>query len=320
MTPTQAPPLALEDAPCPGCDRPDGELVYEAEDFIYRTDPRRFPVVRCGGCGLVYLGRRPTRAAIAAAYPPHYLWRLADVRPHAPGLEAAVSAWWFRQVYQRRAQFVAPLLAPAPRVLELGCGTGHFLGALAERRADGAYVGIDFEVGLAAPGVRLIAGDVEEAAIDGPPFDMVCLWHVLEHLHAPRRALASAFARLKPGGWLVVGTQNFDALSRHLTGPRWPFNDVPRHLAHFTPATLRPLVARAGFADMRVHHLTEMFPSLGGFLFPAAAMRADGRLAAWPGLALAAAFVPLELAAVAAGRACIFNLVARKPFEVENRA
>lgn len=308
--------LPLEDAACPGCDQPGGELVYEAEDFLYRVDPRPFPLVRCAGCGLVYLGRRPTRAAIAAAYPPHYLWRLADVTPHAPGLEAAVSAWWFRQLYQRRAQFVAPLLpAAGPRVLELGCGTGHFLGALAGRRPDGAYVGIDFEVDEAAAGrgVRLLAGDVEEAALDAPPFDLVCLWHVLEHLHAPRRALASAFERLKPGGWLVVGTQNFDALSRQLTGPRWPFNDVPRHLAHFTPDTLRPLVERAGFAEARVHHLTEMFPSLGGFLFPEAAMRADGRLAALPGLALTAAFAPLELAAVAAGRGCIFNLIARRP-------
>lgn len=308
--------LELEDATCPGCDRPGGTLVYEAEDFVYRVDARAFPVVRCDGCDLVYLGRRPTRAAIAAAYPAHYLWRLADVTPHAPGLDAAVSAWWFRQVYARRAAFVAPLLPKAaPRVLELGCGTGHFLGALAKRRPEGAYVGIDFEVGAAPPGVRLLAGDVAEASLDEPPFDLVCLWHVLEHLHDPRRALASAFARVKPGGSVVVGTQNFDALSRRLTGPRWVLNDAPRHLMHFTPATLRPLVAQAGFVDARVHHLTEMFPAMGGFLFPEAAMQPDGRLAALPGVALAAAFVPLELAAIATGRACIFNLVARRPAE-----
>ena len=331
MTPT----LALEDATCPGCDAAGGAVVYEAEDFIYQVAPGPFPLVRCGGCDLVYLGRRPTRQAIAQAYPAHYLWRLADVTPHGPGLDAAVAAWWFRQVYRRRAAFVAPLLpapapllpapapllpAPAPwlpkaapRVLELGCGTGHFLGALAAARPDGTYVGMDFEVGAAPPGVRLIAGDVEEARLDEPPFDVVCLWHVLEHLHGPRRALAAAYERLAPGGWLVVGTQNFDALSRHLTGPRWPLNDAPRHLMHFTPATLRPLVAQAGFVDARVHHRTEMFPALGGFLFPEAAMHADGRLAALPGVALAAAFAPLELAAIAAGRACIFNLVARKP-------
>lgn len=306
--------LETEDPPCPGCDATDHALVYEAEDYIYRVDPRPFPVVRCAGCGLVYLGRRPTRAAIAAAYPPTYLWRLADVTPHAPGLEAAISATWFRLLYQRRVRLVAPLLPEAaPRVLELGCGTGHFLGALASARPDGTYVGMDFEVGEAPPGVRLLAGNVEEADLDEPPFDLVCLWHVLEHLHDPRRALAAAFERLKPGGRLVVGTQNFDAISRHLTGPRWPFNDVPRHLMHFTPATLAPLVECAGFRVEKVHHLTEMFPSMGGFLFPEAGLRPDGRLAALPGLALAAAFVPLEVAAVIAGRACIFNLIARKP-------
>lgn len=306
--------LETEAPACPGCDDPRATLVYEAEDFIYRVDPRRFPVVRCVGCELVYLGRRPTRAAIAAAYPPHYLWRLADVAPHAPGLEAALAATWFRQLYRRRVRLVAPLLpASPPRVLELGCGTGHFLGALAAGRPDGTYVGLDFEVGDAPPGVRLRAGDVEEADLDEPPFDLVCLWHVLEHLHDPRRALAAAYERLAPGGRLVVGTQNFDALSRHLTGPRWPLNDVPRHLLHFTPATLAPLVTRAGFTIERVHHLTEMFPSLGGFLFPAAGLRPDGRLAALPGLALATAFAPLEVAAVVAGRACVFNLIARKP-------
>ena len=306
--------LALEDARCPGCGAADGALVYEAEDFLYGVDARAFPLLRCPGCGVVYLGRRPTRGAIAGAYPARYLWRLADVQPHAPGLEAALAAWWFRQLYARRAALVAPLMpAQAPRVLELGCGTGHFLGALAALAPGGHYVGMDFAVGEAPAGVRLVAGDVEAALLDEPPFDVVCLWHVLEHLHDPRRALASAFARLRPGGRLVVGTQNFDALSRTLTGPRWPLNDVPRHLSHFTPASLRPLVAAAGFTEVRVRHLTEMFPSLGGFLFPRAAMRADGRLAALTGAALAAAFVPVELAAVLAGRACVFNLIARKP-------
>lgn len=348
--------LALEAARCPGCDATEAHLEYAAHDALYAVDSRPFPLQRCAGCGLVYLGVRPTREAIARAYPAHYFWRLAHTES-APGadLDARFAALYFRQLYARRARWAARRLPPGPaRVLDLGCGEGHFLRALAAERAapedavarsdafqgrggspplaasgldaktpswtsDGStYVGVDFAVGPAAAPLRLLSGDLNGLALDRPPlegarFDLVCFWHVLEHLHAPRAALRTAYEALRPGGTLLVATQNFDALSRRLMGPRWPLNDVPRHLCHFTPGTLSPLLVAAGFEAPALHRWTEYFPVFGGHLLPSWTVRPDGALRALPGLTLCALGLPVELVATALGAGCTFNMSARKP-------
>lgn len=307
-------PLALEEVPCPGCGAPEATLAYEASDHVYAVERRALPIRRCDRCALVYLGRRPTRESIAAAYPATYLWRLAETEaPEGAGRDRRLAAAYFRWFYARRAAMADRLLPAGPvRVLDLGCGDGQFLAALARRR-EGEFVGIDFAPGPSPPGVTLEPGDLNAPGPGDVPFDLVTLWHVLEHLHAPCEALTAAFDRLRPGGRLIVATQNFDALSRRLMGPRWPLNDVPRHLCHFTPATLSALVKRSGFEDVSVRHWTEYFPVLGAHLFAPWMLRPDGRMRAWAGLAASLGLAAFEVPAVAAGWGCTFNLVACRP-------
>jgi hypothetical protein len=86
------------------------------------------------------------------------------------------------------------------------------------------------------------------------PFDLVCLWHALEHDYAPLRTLRRLKALTRPGGALLVEVPDYDSLSRRLQGSSWAGLHTPRHTTVYTPRTLRAMLERAGW---RVERQTE---------------------------------------------------------------
>ena len=79
------------------------------------------------------------------------------------------------------------------------------------------------------------------------------MWQSLEHVHQPLDVLCAAHRLLTDGGRLLVAVPNFESLASRWFGANWYGLDVPRHLTHFTPDTLRAMLARAGFARIDVH-------------------------------------------------------------------
>src|SRR5205807_1356287 len=78
--------------------------------------------------------------------------------------------------------------------------------------------------------------------------DVITMWHALEHVHQPRKVLQAAYELLTPGGKLVVAVPNIEGVAFHWFGPHWFGLDLPRHLTHFGPATLREMLQCSGFA------------------------------------------------------------------------
>ena len=82
-------------------------------------------------------------------------------------------------------------------------------------------------------------------------FDLVTMWHSLEHTAEPREILKTVHALLKPGGILVISVPNLNGLMARVGGTYWAYLDVPHHLCHFTPTGLRQLVKQSGFRVQR---------------------------------------------------------------------
>lgn len=151
------------------------------------------------------------------------------------------------------------------RLLDIGSGRGRFLAAA--KAAGWDVVGVEFEPGLATTsarrfGVPVIVGDAVSADVPGT-FDVVTMWHVLEHVPDPRAALERAASLLRPGGTLIVSVPNNDSVQARLGGDGWLHLDVPRHLWHFTPSSLSRLVSRSGLRVVRIGHFYPEMEAIG---------------------------------------------------------
>jgi hypothetical protein len=80
------------------------------------------------------------------------------------------------------------------------------------------------------------------------------VWHVLEHLDDPDAAVTRLASLVGPGGTLLIGVPNLASVQASIGRDRWFHLDLPRHRTHFTPAGLRALLERHGFAVEREQH------------------------------------------------------------------
>ena len=167
--------------------------------------------------------------------------------------------------------FVPPGLG---RVLELGCGSGHF-GAALKRKGVREIVGVELSAAAAQAARerldRVIVADLERGTLDLPAegFDALVCNDVLEHLTDPWGVLKTLSGYLRRDGWLIASIPNVrhHKVVRRLIWPgRWRYeNDgiLDRtHLRFFTRESARELVELAGF---RIERLEGINPS--GFPF-----------------------------------------------------
>jgi SAM-dependent methyltransferase len=101
------------------------------------------------------------------------------------------------------------------------------------------------ETARRALGVEIVATPVEALPADAR-FDLIIMFHVLEHIGEPVALLRECARRLAPGGRLITNVPNFSSWQSRFAGSKWLHLDVPRHLVHYTPQTLSATLEQAG--------------------------------------------------------------------------
>jgi SAM-dependent methyltransferase len=152
------------------------------------------------------------------------------------------------------------------RLLDVGCGAGDFLHAM-DRIGDWEVQGIEpGEIPAAKArqlyGLDVQVGQLEEVDIPDASFDVVTMWHVLEHVTHPRLTLQAVARVLRPDGILILACPVVDCWEARLFGPNWSGFDVPRHLYTFSRKTLRRLLVECGFSSQEVPGVVAGFNSL----------------------------------------------------------
>ncbi len=181
----------------------------------------------------------------------------APLSPEAPGWVHRLSRAVRRLRLPVKRRFVERVAGrKTGRLLDIGCGTGEFPAAM--RRAGWTVAAIEPDA-KGRERTRQKGVDVRDPAaladVPGASFDVVMLWHVLEHTHDPRAMLAEVKRLLSPGGVGIIAVPNRCCLDAEIYGGHWYGYDVPRHLWHFSPGVLERCIASAGLRVVSLHRL-----------------------------------------------------------------
>jgi 2-polyprenyl-3-methyl-5-hydroxy-6-metoxy-1,4-benzoquinol methylase len=236
----------FEAVSCLLCGAHDESPFISAEDDLTGR-PGRFTFVRCNHCGLIYQSPRLTLDGIKPFYDEEYLAhrRRTDWGWLSPLFAAAMNSL-DREKLRITGRYVR--LLKSSTVLDVGCGAGTFLERV--RRECGAHVvGVDFVDLSKQPALRKTefhCGLFYDQAIGLARFDLITMWHFLEHDYDPLRSLEHARDALKPDGRLIIEVPRLDSLTFRLFGNRWPGLQAPQHTALYDRHLLLETVSQAG--------------------------------------------------------------------------
>jgi SAM-dependent methyltransferase len=231
----------IEMRPCPGC----GAAAWRPR---FHEPP--FRIVQCLSCTLVYLGNPPPEEALYDDYYAGETLPLNEYRSDSgdPRL---------RELHAINRQRIDRIgrMRPAGTLLDIGCGRGQFLHTAREHGYE--TYGIDvseraIDQARREFGLEVDVRTLEDLVASGRKFDVVTLWHVLEHFVEPLPALAQVHALLRDDGICVAEVPNLRSLKFLLSQSKWEGGNHPRyHRTFFTASTLRATLVRSSFTRVR---------------------------------------------------------------------
>lgn len=228
------------------------EHAMTCTDFY--ASGEQFQLCSCRECGFMFTQGAPVEAEIGRYY------ETPDYISHSDTKKGAMNAIYHRvrqYMLNSKARLVMRVsrCLSGSRLLDVGTGTGYFANAMDGR-------GWMVEAIEKNPQARAFAKehfglDVKpESALDGfapGSFDVITLWHVMEHLEHLNETWERLKELLTAKGVLVVAVPNCSSYDAQKYGSRWAAYDVPRHLWHFTPATIARLADKHGFVLAESH-------------------------------------------------------------------
>jgi SAM-dependent methyltransferase len=224
---------------CSCCGEQAAEIAFAAVDAD--GGERTFDVALCSACRSGRMRVFPAPGELDAWYDDAYYGRGGS--KFSPPLQMMVD--WAVRRQAARIRRALPGKAN-PRVLDIGCGRGTLIRALAHGGAHCIGLERAKHVANSGPGFEIRDGELAEQAFPAGHFDAVILWHVLEHLPAPIVVIEEILRLLAPGGLLLIAVPNNDSCQARAFGRHWFHVDAPRHLHFFGHRGLTALLARKG--------------------------------------------------------------------------
>lgn len=230
---------------CPLCGSTHLKRVMTCTDSY--ASGEQFDLFRCDECGFTFTQGVPVEAEIGKYY------ETPDYISHSDTKKGTMNALYHqvrRYMLGRKARLVMKEAhRKSGKILDIGTGTGYFADAMQRR-------GWEVETIEKNPQARLFAKEhfglevkEEQALNEFAPgtFDVITLWHVMEHLEHLDETWDKLCELLTDKGVLIVAVPNCSSYDAEKYGEHWAAYDVPRHLWHFTPATIQKFGSKHGF-------------------------------------------------------------------------
>lgn len=239
--------LKLTPTECCLCENAEAQELGTGEDFEYQTSADSFAAMGCNSCGLVYLNPRPDFEEFERIYPANY---------HAFEFSAAEFGFVFkvrRRLEAKRLLAWCKDLPDDARIIDIGCGDGFHLELLKDfGKKTWTLEGVDADKRAASMAekrnLKVHQGLLENLDLPERFYDLALMIQTVEHVASPPELLANVRKILRPGGRVVIVTDNTDSLDFKIFKRRhWGGYHFPRHWNLFNPSTLKKLADKTEF-------------------------------------------------------------------------
>ena len=233
---------------CPVCTHSEfREYLKVSDHFLSRE---QFIVVQCEQCGFRFTNPRPDKNEIEKYYETtEYIAHNAKKKDLLSIIYRTVRSFTVRTKFKLIKKYSHGI-----ELMDIGCGTGELLAHCAKR----GYSVTGVEPNDTA---RNYANEIHgipvfpESILDTPgtkKFDVITMWHVLEHVHDLGKRMEKIRDLMNSDGTLIIAVPNNDSWDSVQYREFWAALDVPRHLYHFTPSTIKLLGEKYGFILTRI--------------------------------------------------------------------
>ncbi|UFH55253.1 class I SAM-dependent methyltransferase [Spirosoma sp. KNUC1025] len=227
---------------CPVCSSASFIPFLECKDYLVSNE--NFSIQECSKCGFRLTNPRPDSSSIGSYYKSDQYISHND---ESSGLINSVYRLVRKYTLRSKLNLINKLNGGAGRILDVGCGTGTFLASC--QQAGWEVEGMEPDKDARAIAAEKLRIDIHTDITDlkaSNPFDIITLWHVLEHIPDLNETVPQLYRLLADRGTLLIAVPNSDSYDAHYFKQFWAAYDVPRHLHHFTPSTIVPLFKKHG--------------------------------------------------------------------------
>ncbi|QJB32790.1 class I SAM-dependent methyltransferase [Chitinophaga oryzae] len=236
---------------CPLCGSSQTHEALTAKD--YTVSKETFSIFHCGGCGGRFTQNVPDSQHIGRYY------QSQEYISHSETKQGLINRLYHsvRKITLRSKQNWVRSAAGMKQgnLLDIGCGTGAFLHYM----QTGGWTVTGLEPDENARHNAKTLYNIDPLPIDrlfqlpAGQYDAITMWHVLEHVHELHAYLDRIRELLKPGGTLLIAVPNYTSSDADHYGAYWAAYDVPRHLYHFSPASMERLLRQHNIRLIKKH-------------------------------------------------------------------
>ena len=241
--------MANNQSVCNLCNSEEKEVRYIKNSYM---------VMRCRGCGLIYIHPMPTSERLRDYYNQGYF--RGDKQKYGY-INYVEGREYLEQNFRRSARTIAKSTS-GRKILDVGCAAGFFLSALGSVW-DKWGIEICSEMANYARdkfGVKVIEGEIIDLSADVGEFDVITMWDVLDHMRDPFTTIRLVREKLAPDGLLVLTIGDCEALFAKVLGKRWYLLIPPTHVYYFSKRTITLLLEGNGFTVEKIEREGKRFP------------------------------------------------------------
>ncbi|WP_460935544.1 class I SAM-dependent methyltransferase [Spirosoma humi] len=228
---------------CPVCGNSTFNPYLICEDYL--VSHQKFSIQECQKCSFRLTNPRPDAQSIGSYYKSD---QYVSHNDNSGGLINTAYRLVRNYTLQSKLNLINQLNGKPGKILDVGCGTGAFLETC--RTGGWQVTGMEPDPDARAIAVEKLKAEIKPSlsALSGSqPFDIISLWHVLEHIPDLNDTIQALYQLLTKKGTLLIAVPNSDSYDAQYFKQYWAAYDVPRHLHHFTPSTIKLLFNKHGF-------------------------------------------------------------------------